>query len=168
MASSKIFSNIILLFNFFVLLHGNYKPSNCMKLKYQAQIDALNPSLENFAEVENKAAFRWTFEDINHSSNFLPVTLTNPTYKVPFTIFTGWALSFFETKEQGENRLKYLSEDKPRAYRKLGTHISEGLLHRNLGICEKKCDSDGHFNFFDYEEVSFVPYFKVIEQVGTL
>jgi len=139
-----------------------------MPLKYQAEINALNPSFEGYSEVENKVAFRWTFEDINHPSNFLPVTKTNPSYKKAFEIFTGWALSFFETQDQSKARLKNLSEDKPRMYRKLGTHIAQGLLQKNQGLCELQCDAHGHFNFFENDGLDLIPHFKVIEQVGTL
>lgn len=132
-----------------------------MELEYQTEIDALNPSFDGYGEVDSKIAFRWTFNDIDHPLNFQPVTKTNPTYKKPFGVFTGWALSFFESQKQGVDKLKYLVGDKSQLYKKFGTHIAEGLLEKHLGLCELKCDEDGHFNFFGYKGVDFRPHFKV-------
>ncbi|MEI9943986.1 MAG: hypothetical protein WDN26_07150 [Chitinophagaceae bacterium] len=139
-----------------------------MPLKYQAEIDAYNASFNDYSEVENKIAFRWTFEQITHPNNFLPVTKTNPSNKKAFEHVTGWALSFFETQQQSKARLQYISEDKPKAYKKLGTHIAEGKLQKTDGICQIQCDQFGHFNFFDYENVDFTPNFQIKEQVGVI
>ena len=164
-------SKIDLIYKFLLLINLSLLPTlfyltnpsvSRMELEYLTEITALNPSFDGYSEVENRPAFRWVFEDINHPNNFLPVTIINPKYKKALEDFTGWALSFFDTQIQGVNKLKKIVSDKPEVYKKLGTHIAEGMLQKEFGLCESKSDDEGHFNFFKYKKVDLIPHFKVI------
>jgi hypothetical protein len=124
-----------------------------MKLKYQSEIDLLSPSFDGFSDIDNKPAFRWVFADINHPNNFLPIPKTNPSRV--YTDFKDWALSFFISKKQAKDRLLHLTSNSAKLYKKLGTHTAEGIINKIDGLCEDECDSDGHFNHFEYEGTDF-------------
>jgi hypothetical protein len=150
---------------FVVLLQANPAIACRMKLKYQAEIDALSPNFEGFSQVANKTAFRWVFDDIKNSRNFIPTSLANPSQKIKS--FKDWALSFFETEIQSTDQLIYYSKDKPKFYKKLGTHIAKGVITIKDGLCENLCDSDGHFDHFEYEGIDFaIDNFAIIKKVA--
>jgi hypothetical protein len=160
-----VFVNFFPQIIFVVLLQANPAIACRMKLKYQAEIDALSPNFEGFSQVDNKTAFRWVFEDIKNGRNFLPTSLANPSQKIKS--FKDWALSFFETEIQSTDQLIYYAKDKPKLYKKLGTHIAKGVIATKDGLCETACDLDGHFDHFEYEGIDFaIDNFTIIKKVA--
>lgn len=133
-------------------------------LKYQDDIDDLDCGcdLSGFSE-QNREAFRWTFEEIEHPNNFKPVFAIDEKRKR--NTCKGWGLSFFFSKASAIKRLKYLTANKPFLFKKLGTHVAQGKLDKEDGISDKK-DNKGHFTHFDYKDVNLSPKFTIIEKVG--
>lgn len=126
-----------------------------MELKHKDQVFRLGCDLSRFTE-RNRDAFCWTFEDIQDPKNFLPRAIA-----VGRDECTAWALSFFETHSQAKARLVAITKDKEYLYKKLGTHIAEGVLEPKDGISED-ANGHGHFNHFEYIGTDFRETFKVI------
>jgi hypothetical protein len=144
-----------------------------MPLKYQQQIAAFAPTEEDWKEFEgldNKPSFRWVFEDMAHEKNFSPVysspeRLAADRQRGKLT-FKGWALSFFDTKKNAKTRLEYFTKGKPNLYKKLGTHIAEGVINSTDGITEIKCSEHGHFNHFENEGTDFYKgRFEIVDKI---
>lgn len=133
-------------------------------LKFQEKINELDCDcdLSNFKE-QDRIAFRWTFENIEHPKNFKPVFENDKKRKRDSC--KGWGLSFFVTKETAIRRLKEITEKKPLLFKKLGTHVAKGELNKRDGISDKE-DNNGHFTHFDYKGVVLSPKFTIIEQIG--
>lgn len=133
-----------------------------MELKYQNEINKFDFDLTNFKEIELES-FRWTFEDINDIRNFEPIYINDPKRNQENCL--GFALSFFTKKEAGIKRLKELTLNKEKLFKKLGTHISTGILNKIDGIAGE-ADNIKHFDFFVYENVELKYKFTVSESIA--
>ena len=142
-------------------------------LKYKDQIREIPTTDEDWAAFNNIAdrkSFRWVFADMADKKNFVPVynnedRINSDAAKGKLN-FKGWALSFFEDREQAKGRLKYFTRDKAQMYLKLGTHIAEGVIKPNDGITEIECDKYTHFNHFEYKDTDFHDNrFEIVEPV---
>ena len=133
-----------------------------MNLKYQNELDNFGCDLSSFKEID-LPSFRWTFEDIDDVRNFEPVYINDP--KRNRTNCLGFALSFFTTKEAGVRRLKEITLNKEKLFKKLGTHISSGSLTKSDGVAGEP-DGIKHFDFFTYENVELKHKFTVLESVA--
>ena len=97
---------------------------------------------------QNRIAYRWIFEDINHEDNFKPVFFKTPKRfieKSDEERCLAMGLSFFHNSEKAEHRFlqlkKRLGQD---AYKILGTKIAEGQIVETDGVCSA-IDEKGHF-----------------------
>jgi CRISPR/Cas system CMR-associated protein Cmr5 small subunit len=132
-----------------------------MELKYHKEIETLICDTSNFKEIE-KDSFRWTFEDINDIRNFEPIYINNPKRKQENCL--GFALSFYISKNEAIKKYKDLTLGKPNLYKKLGTHIANGLLTNTDGIGGDP-DEIGHFDFFTYKSANLYDKFTIIESI---
>lgn len=135
-------------------------------LKYEEEIKEYPYDLSEFSEREVRKAYRWVFEDINDTRNFLPVYVLSPNRITKNYTCTGWALSVYETKDQAKERLDFLMKNDPKIYLKLGTHTAEGTLLSDDGISDDASTSPrgrGHFNHFEYQDVELASKFNVID-----
>ncbi|CAD7813381.1 hypothetical protein CHRY9390_02649 [Chryseobacterium aquaeductus] len=133
-----------------------------MDIKYQNEVSQFDCDLTKFKEVELES-YRWTFEDINDTRNFEPIYINDPKRKQDNCL--GFALSFFTKKEAGINRLKELTLNKEKLFKKLGTHISSGVLNKSDGIAGEP-DNIKHFDFFVYRDVELKDKFTVLESIA--
>lgn len=133
------------------------------KLKYEIEIerDFADFDFKGFNE-NNLECYRWVFNDINNPKNFTP-SYINDKDRAKDTP-TGYALSFFETKDAGCLRLKNLTQNKPFLKKKLGTHIALGKIANNDGLCSEP-DKNKHFDLFEYTGVNLIPNFTILEEV---
>jgi hypothetical protein len=141
-------------------------PASKPKLfKYQSKIDEFKGKcdLTEFKEYEARKSYRWVYESITDSRNFLPVY--ERFSDRPRTGCVGWALSMFETQKQAKERLEKLTKDKPKAYLKLGTHTAVGVLVKDDGQSEPATTNTGHFNHFEYEDRNLEEVFSIVECV---
>lgn len=142
-----------------------------MNIKYSEDIKTVEEKKkkscinDTYSEVDVDA-YRWTFEDINDKRNFLPRALIkdNPNIKKVKLQCDGWSLSFFNTEANAIKRLNEICSDKPELFKKLGTHVSKGVISKGDGICGK-VDKRGHFECFEYETTDFKNNFAVKTQV---
>lgn len=133
------------------------------KLKYEKLISEHFKSFSFDGFIEKKVlSYRWVFSDINDVRNFKPPYIIDSTREISTPM--GFALSFFQTKEAGINRLKTLTSNKPTLSKKLGTHIAEGTIITLDGIC---CDPNDikHFDLFEYTDRDLKTNFTILEQV---
>ena len=130
-----------------------------MELKYKNEIATFDCDLTNFKEIELES-YRWTFEDENDIRNFEPIYINDTKRKQDCCL--GFALSFFTKKEAGIKRLKELTSNREKLFKKLGTHISSGILKKVDGIAGEPDDMK-HFDFFVYQNVELKHKFTVIE-----
>ena len=75
----------------------------------------------------------------------------------------GWALSFYDKRENAIKEHKVLTKDRPKLKLKLGTHLAKGNLNKEDGISDMPNDS-GHFDHFEYLEAKF-DGFIIIEEL---
>lgn len=133
------------------------------KLKYEIEInrDFENFDFKGFIE-KNIECYRWVFNDINNPKNFIPpyISDVNRSRDIP----TGYALSFFETKEAGSSRLKFITKNKPFLKKKLGTHIALGNIKKTDGLCNEPNDIK-HFDLFEYSGINLIPNFTILEEI---
>lgn len=116
---------------------------------------------------EDRQSFRWTFENIEDSRNFLPrAILVDNSSKEQYTRnCKGWGLSFFLSKEFAVKELKRLCGDKSKLYKKLGTHIAEGEINKSDGVVGGINLKSGHFTLFEYKGTVLQEKFEIIEVV---
>lgn len=133
-----------------------------MDLKYQNEVAKFDCDLAKFKEIELES-YRWTFEDINDIRNFEPIYINDPKRKQENCL--GFALSFFTKKEAGIKRLKDLTSNREKLFKKLGTHISSGTLAEVDGIAGEP-DDIKHFDFFVYQNVELKHKFTVLESIA--
>lgn len=134
------------------------------QIKYEKEL-AIHFKDFDFAGFSEKKilSYRWVFKDINDSRNFCPPYIKDPGREIE--VPTGFALSLFETKEAGINRLKKLTNNKPFLFKKLGTHIAEGVIENSSGVC---CDPNKfqHFDLFEYVDIDLKANFTILEQIA--
>ncbi len=133
-----------------------------MDLKYQNEVAKFDCDLTKFKEIELES-FRWTFEDINDIRNFEPIYINDSKRKQDNCL--GFALSFFTKKDAGIKRLKELTSNREKLFKKLGTHISSGTLEKVDGIAGEP-DEIKHFDFFVYQNVELKHKFTVLESIA--
>lgn len=133
-----------------------------MTFKYQNEIQNLNCDLSSFQEIE-RTSYRWTFEKIEDSRNFEPVLISAPN-RIELIGCLGFALSFFVTKEAGIKRHNTLTLNKPKLFKKLGSHIASGDLVKTDGIANEP-DELKHFDFFEYENIDLSSKFTVLKSI---
>lgn len=129
------------------------------ELKYQNEINRYNFDFTAFSEKE-LICYRWSFNDINHPSNFLPPNILNPENLCHGC--RGWALSFFDNKNDAKRKYFSLVKDKNKLYKKLGTHLSEGMLDNDDGISDEPTNN-GHFDHFEYCNITLNQKFRIVE-----
>lgn len=134
-----------------------------MELKYKNQIKTFDScDLTAFKEIELEA-FRWTFENINDVRNFEPIYINDPKRKQDSCL--GFALSFYITKEAGIKKHNELTLNRPNLYKKLGTHIANGIITQTDGIASSP-DEEKHFEFFTYENIELSHKFTILESIA--
>ena len=133
-----------------------------MKLKYQEEINNCdNNDLSSFCEKE-RLSYRWVFEDINDIRNFQPKYLLDTSIKRNDAC--GWALSFYETEQHAKKKIDRLLSIRQNLYKKLGTHIAEGILKITDGISNNS-NSERHFDLFEYENITLNLNFKIVTEI---
>jgi hypothetical protein len=136
--------------------------------KYKVELENISTDLScidsSYVESE-RTAFRWVFEDINHTDNFLPRALIpHPLQEHQKTQCNGWSLSFFQTLVEAENRLREICKDKEKAYKRLGTHIAIGDLEKTDGKSGNVGES-GHFEHHEYVGTIFSSKFIINKKI---
>lgn len=170
MANRFLFFSSSVFALFFVALQPRQEYVYFMPLKYQKEIEQLNPDFTGFSEVEERTSYRWVFEG-NDPRNFLPIyKIDEKRYKREVekgkANFRGWALSFYQSEEDAKKELLYWVKDKPEKFKKLGTHISKGNIIKEDGLCEESCDERGHFDHFENINVELYGRFEIVQKVA--
>src|SRR5688500_2395115 len=122
-----------------------------MRFKYHKEIAQFECDLLAYQQCEAKTAFRWVFEEIHDPRNFEPKFKLDQSFQRNTCI--GWALSFFNTQENAKKRLLHITKDKEHLFKKLGTHIANGLLEKVDGVSNDP-EKFGHFSHFEYENIT--------------
>lgn len=134
------------------------------KFKYEKEITEHFQDF-NFDLLSEKEvlSYRWVFSDINDKRNFIPPYIVDK--KRDIKTATGFALSFFKSKNSGHTRWKKLLSNKPELFKKLGTHIAEGTVIKSHGLCSVAV-SYHHFDLFEYADVDLKNSFAILEKMS--
>jgi hypothetical protein len=123
---------------------------------------------ENYTS-KNMTAFRWVFEDINDTRNFLPVFFRNPKKyldKTDFEKCNGLALSFYNSEYGAKSKFEDLkSTIGKNVYKNLGTNIAKGHITELDGINEEPYDRYGHFNHHPSKNCQYHLTFIIISKL---
>jgi len=159
MTTSKFLYAI--LFSFTTLL-VNPEPLTAMSLKYQKEIDKFSPTAsdwEKFDKINDKPSFRWVFKDLTDFRNFHPVYKFGSRLEEEIALgragFKGWALSFFDTKDNAQKKFDRFYKKNTNFHKAVGDCIAEGVVYSEDGLSEIKCNSEGHFNHFEFVDTDF-------------
>jgi phosphatidate phosphatase APP1 len=130
----------------------NLKLTNCPPSDYKPKI------------IET--AFRWVYDDIDDSRNFVSQYHKNPKRfldKNEKTICSGLALSMFDSIGNAQARFYELREIlQEKAYNTLGTKIAVGTITESDGV-NSETDENGHFNHHLTTNTNYNKRFKIIE-----
>lgn len=132
-----------------------------MSLKYEENVKDCD--LNGYIEHEDRIAFRYVFKDIEDERNFLPINVLNPENIEKFGC-PGWALSFYSDLNKAKKRYSTILSDRPKAYKKLGTYLANGILQKADGISNKEEDS-GHYSHYEYIDVELKSKFSIIDEL---
>ncbi|GBC61772.1 hypothetical protein DENIS_2734 [Desulfonema ishimotonii] len=140
-----------------------------MKFKYDSHLSRLNvdcpPKNYKFCEFR---AFRYTFEDIQHRNNFLPVLIQKPLRANSFDDFKkckGYGLSFYDSLKNAITNYLKLKKSFKKINKVIGTHIAEGYIHSDDGVVSK-VNNDGHLTLHEYKNTDFGKNrFKIIQEI---
>lgn len=139
-------------------------------LKYQAHIDkhGLSDCPPSDLKGRNITAYRFVFSPIDNKDNFKPQSVKAEEANPPRLLKlkneaeackSYCALSMFEEKVKAELFWKSV----PFRF-KLGSHIAEGSITDEMGLCSS-CDENTHFAMFEFELVNLVNSFAIIGQL---
>ena len=144
-----------------------------MGLKYQNEIDNFNLDIkcpDEVSEPNGIDAFRFSYNPIGHPLNFLPNVVfdrqTNGTFNYkkasdPVKCKRCGA-SYYTSLINAKSKWEELSEQNKQ---NLGyTHIANGILAPIDGLM-KEPDKEGHFGFYEYENVDLAKKFKLVSEV---
>lgn len=106
----------------------------------------------------SQPAFRWVFSEISDPRNFVPVAVTGRYQNV----CSGWAISLYDTLENSEKKYFDLLKDRPKLFKKLGTHVAEGNIQQSDGLCSLS-NIEGHFDCHEYIDTDFSSTFAVVK-----
>ena len=135
-----------------------------MEFKYKSDLTIVEETkkcicFENANEI-SLIAYRWVFSD-NDTRNFEP-TAKRPENLSHQRKCEGWALSFYDTKDNSKSAWEKIISNRKDAYMKIGTHIAEVQIEETNGKADDVRVLDGHFNLLEYEDSNFEGKFSVI------
>jgi hypothetical protein len=139
-----------------------------ISFKYKEELDKLDcecPPLTKYKTVI-RDCFRWVYEDINHTNNFLPVKIINSNRTSPdcegyCSLYT---LSFFKTLANAEDRYRSLAGKYAKFPERYGNSIAQGRLFERDGLANDPSEN-GHFELHEFENVSFNGRFTIIKKI---
>lgn len=131
-------------------------------LKYQKQIADI-PNCPPTCRSASIVSYRFVFEEIDHQNNFLPVLLINPKRRLTEASekCSGYALSFFCSKEKAKRRYLQLKKRNKNIWKVLGTHIANGFINEADGLITD-ISKNGHFDLYEYENVDLKSKFCIV------
>lgn len=135
-----------------------------MNFKYDSQIKEYEECEIASCRSFEREAYRWTFGTVDHPENFVPRYLTRQYDNLVKDCCLGYALSMFQELEQAENKLSRICRTKQFLYKRLGTHISRGILLSEDGVSSES-NLEGHFSFFEAAGVNLSSRFSIAKQV---
>lgn len=142
-----------------------------MRFKYYLYINQLPDCPPCRYEPQNRQAFRFVFEDFDHSNNFLPVLLINPkrinspSFRDNNARCSGYALSFFNTLENAVRRYRGLQRSIPNIHKSIGTHIAKGVITKKDGVISE-ISNNGHFDLHEFEHTNLRMRFSIVAKVN--
>lgn len=143
--------------------------TNNYVFKYREQLNGLScdcPDLNLFKPI-SRASYRFSQADVSHQSNHVPpILIRNAPAKASCqTICSNYALSFFSSLEQAEQRFLAISAKVPMFKNTVGEYISECEIQESDGVaCEP--GRDGHFELHEFEHTSFAGRYKIVKQIA--
>jgi len=138
-------------------------------LKYQSLIEKMKLSEScPYKECveQNILGFRFTYSDINHEDNFLPVILFDEKNNRPPRVNSSedfkcscCALSMFNTIEAAKSKFDGFLERTKKLF--AYTHIAAGAIKKETGKVSE-VNYYGHFDLFEYEDAVLSNSFQIV------
>lgn len=136
--------------------------------KYKEQLNKLScncPDLKLFKPV-NRISYRFSKADLAHQNNHVPPILIRnaPNNASCQIICSNYALSFFSTVEQAEQRFLSILAKVPMFKNSVGEFITECRIVESDGVaCQP--GRDGHFELHEFENTSFANRYTIVKQI---
>ncbi|MEY3498439.1 MAG: hypothetical protein RL308_108 [Bacteroidota bacterium] len=138
--------------------------------EYISEIE--NCPTEIYNEVNISECFRWVFDDMNNSDNFLPPAIrsrkfANNASHIMSQKCGDYAPSFHKTfvgslKHYGTLMVNFSVEMKQK---RLGTHIAIGKIEILDGKCSNPCKKYTHFDLHIYEGNKLKENFEILQKI---
>jgi hypothetical protein len=145
-----------------------------MDFKYQSEIDLINSSSQNcncpqnlINEFEDTTCYRFVFNPIETTNNFLPPSKINPIRLLSKECDTNCnfiGLSLFSNEVQIQTYHNNLKKTFPKFKEKIGTHIAKGKINKFDGSITDQ-DGNSHFNIYEYKNTELTTKFIIHHQL---
>jgi len=135
-----------------------------MDLKYDAELGRYNNCPPAKAEPRRQPAFRFVFDDIADSRNFLPPALRQPqrAFRENQKCIS-MALSMFEKREDAIKRYNGLKRRHRNIHKAIGTHLAQGEIEKTDGLTTPL--AKGHFSLFEAKDANLAGKFEIVEAI---
>jgi hypothetical protein len=139
--------------------------------KYQEDINSISDFCEcprsDYFIFNEKAAFRFVFEDSEHPHNFLPPVKIKPKRyldKNAIEKCEGLGLSLYGEKYGARQKYDELITNFKNFKKVIGTHIAVGNIKKEDGHITKE-DEITHFDMYEFNNVELAQKFQVVEEL---
>lgn len=130
--------------------------------------DKLKPFVGRLPEMflpNNRLAFRFVYKD-NPEMSYLPPYIKNPKRVLQGDVTpAGYALSFFETADQANDRFRQMEQRVPKIRKSIGDSLASGTISNEDGLITAT-SANGHFDLFEYTDCNLSHKFKVCAEYG--
>lgn len=121
------------------------------------------PPLESVSKEID--AYRYTFDPITNSENFIPQVVKKPgrfNDKSDLEKCSGYGLSLYENEQKAVDYYAELAKTISNIKKLVGSHLAKGKLELNDGVCTD-VDIHGHFDLHEYENADLSQKFSIIK-----
>lgn len=125
------------------------------------------PPIGELAVIDSKLAYRYVFEDINHTSNHKPAGVIKPQRVLdakPIHKCAHYSLSCFEEKEGALGRFEELKAFNKNIKKSLGDCLCRGILDVKDGMTSDAAYLT-HFELFEYTTCDLSTKFVIIQKL---
>jgi hypothetical protein len=145
-------------------------PINNYIFKYKEYLEKLPcecPDLNIFKPV-NRLSYRFSHSDVAHQNNHIPPVLIRkaPPGASCKVVCSNYALSFFSTVQQAEQRFLAILAKVPMFKNSVGDYISACQIAESDGVACAP-GNDGHFELHEFAQTNFVGRYVIVKQINT-
>jgi len=133
-----------------------------VNFKYRQDLANFDPCPPLDVIARNEVAYRFVHSDIEDHRNFKPVSKINPQRKLkPEQQCSGFALSFFHTRDQAVKRFGELRRTNPNIEKTLGNQLVACPIFPDNGRASRP-NTHGHFDFWEVDGVDWASRVQIV------